>query len=133
MTKFKIKRRRNQKKMQREFVYAADKVTHSPPQKVSERSAGPNGRPFTEVNNSTPVKTAYAGGVGGVGGTGGVSETSGTYRARTNNAYDNSDNSMRSINNTYSMAGGGGTNNLVTSGDYRNYRVDYDEYWKTNI
>lgn len=126
-------RRRNQKKMQREFVYAADKVTHSPPQKVGgERSAGPNGRPFTEVNNTTPVKSAYGAGGVGAAGPAGVSETSGTYRARTNNAYDNSDNSMRSINNTYSMAGGG-TNNLVTSGDYRNYRVDYDEYWKTNI
>ena len=38
---------------------------------------------------------------------------------RANGAYDNSDNSMRSAN-TY-------------GGDYRNYKVDYDEYWKTNI
>jgi hypothetical protein len=102
--------------MQREFVYTADKNLSSSQLNASNVTMGSVqektfGRPFTELSNST-VKNYEAG-----------PETSGTYRARTNNAYDNSDNSV-------AARPGAGTNPY---GDYRNFKVDYDEYWKTNI
>jgi hypothetical protein len=116
---FTVLRRRNQKKMQREFSYRPEKSSTN----ISQLSPGQERiiadyvirektipLPFNQMTNNSPIKQAYDPS---------SAEISGTYRARHNNAYDNTDNSLRS-------------NNYGT-GDYRNYRVDYDEYWKTNI
>jgi hypothetical protein len=102
--------------MQREFVYTADKSSlgHGQLNNASNISMGSvQEKTFGGPNGGLPVKNNYD--------LGGPVETSGTYRARSNNPYDNSDNSM--------MTRGGGN----PYGDFRNFKVDYDEYWKTNI
>jgi hypothetical protein len=65
---------------------------------------------YTEITNSTPVRSYEN-----------STETHGTYRARTNGAYDNTDNSLENPTRFSPL-------NMNARP-----RVDHDEYWRTNI
>ncbi len=118
--------------MDREFGYKTDKVSHNSTQFNNLNSSNLNtidskatgsireksfSTPFTELSNSTPVINYENN-----------SETTGTYRSRNNNAYDNSDNSLNS-NKKYIIE----TNTGFPSLNRPANKIDYDEYWRTNI
>jgi hypothetical protein len=103
--------------MDREFGYKAEKSTDTIPN-ISSGSLKDKSfvGPFNEL--STPVRNLEN-----------TSETNGTYRSRSNNGYDNTDNSVVNqaiveVTTSFSPLDRPVPNRP---------RVDHDEYWRTNI
>ncbi len=126
-------RRRNQKKLEREFGYRSDKTSDnsirfgngmaiSDSRNSSIREKGLINLPYSDTSNGIPVR-----------GYENTHETIGKYKSRNNIGYDDSDYSIGGNLNSKPVIRdniGSGFSPLNRS----NYpRVDHDEYWRTNI
>ena len=97
--------------MEKEFNYKPNNPSYVQQGAVSGgNTMKSNSQYQAQMQNSTPVRSYENN-----------QETHGTYRARTNGAYDNTDNSLENPTRFSPL-------NMNTRP-----RVDHDEYWRTNI
>ena len=118
-------RKRNQKKMDREFVYKSDKISTNSTSSV-QYGISTNGSlnekphlpvPFTATSSSSAIRGFETN----------LNELNGTYRARNNLGFENS---QDKLNNQINV---GGLPPKFDKKSSKKARVDFDEYWRTNI
>lgn len=104
-------RRRKEKLLTKEYSSGIGSNGKSTP--ISTIREKPFTSPFQETTVSTLIRSYEN-----------TTEVHGTYKANTNAAYDNSDNSLGFNSGRPTLMNGGGK---------MRPRIDTDEYWRTNI
>ena len=120
--------------MEREFGYRSDKASNNSVRfggsgvvnTIDSRTSSMRDKvnlTYTEPANGLPARSYES-----------THETIGKYKSRSNNAYDDSDYSIRNNGNTKLNNNNNTTNNSFSPLNRPSYpKVDHDEYWRTNI
>ncbi len=113
--------------MDREFVYKSDKISTNSSTSVQYGINSMMNGSLNEKPNNLQAPYVATSSSSAIRGFETNEELNGTYRARTNNGYDNNDNSLNTqINMPVKKGYGNDKKN-------KKARVDFDEYWRTNI